>query len=215
MASADSFHVRVTGKGGHGSAPQHTIDPVPAAAAMVGALHTMITRRVSVFDPAVLSVTRLQAGTTTNIIPETAELEGTIRTLSEQTRALVRAELPKVCEAVGAAYGCRVVADVEPGYPVTVNDDRVAAEVLQLGAAVLGPENVELLADPLMGAEDFSYVLQRVPGAYAFLGGCPPGVDPAEAAANHSNRVLFDEDAMPNGVAMLAAFALDALRPGS
>jgi hippurate hydrolase len=212
MASADSFHVRVTGKGGHGSAPQHTIDPVPAAAAMVGALHTMITRRVSVFDPAVLSVTRIQAGTTSNIIPETAELEGTIRTLSEQTRALVRAELPKVCEAVGAAHGCRVVADVEPGYPVTVNDDRVAAEVLQLGAAVLGPENVELLADPLMGAEDFSYVLQRVPGAYAFIGGCPPGVDPAEAAANHSNRVLFDEDAMPTGVAMLAAFALDALQ---
>ncbi|WP_410637339.1 M20 metallopeptidase family protein [Amycolatopsis sp. lyj-346] len=214
MASADSFHVRVTGKGGHGSAPQHTIDPVPAAAAMVGALHTMITRRVSVFDPAVLSVTRIQAGTTTNIIPETAELEGTIRTLSEQTRALVRAELPKVCEQVGAAYGCRVVADVEPGYPVTVNDDRIAAEVLELGAAVLGPDNVELLPDPLMGAEDFSYVLQRVPGAYAFLGACPPGVDPAEAAANHSNRVLFDEDAMPHGVAMLAAFALDALRQG-
>ena len=214
MASADSFHVRVTGKGGHGSAPQHTIDPVPAAAAMVGALHTMITRRVSVFDPAVLSVTRIQAGTTTNIIPETAELEGTIRTLSEHTRALVRTELPKVCGQVGAAYGCRVVADVEPGYPVTVNDDRVAAEVLQLGAAVLGPGNVELLADPLMGAEDFSYVLQRVPGAYAFLGGCPAGVDPAEAAANHSNRVVFDEDAMPNGVAMLAAFALDALGQG-
>ncbi|NBH09756.1 M20 family metallopeptidase [Amycolatopsis sp. SID8362] len=212
MASADSFTVRVTGKGGHGSAPQHTIDPVPAAAAMVGALHTMITRRVSVFDPAVLSVTRIQAGTTSNIIPETAELEGTIRTLSEQTRALVRAELPKVCEQVGAAYGCRVVADVEPGYPVTVNDDRIAAEVLRLGATVLGPENVELLADPLMGAEDFSYVLQRVPGAYAFLGACPPGVDPAEAAANHSNRVVFDEDAMPSGVAMLAAFALDSLR---
>ncbi|RSD19711.1 M20 metallopeptidase family protein [Amycolatopsis eburnea] len=212
MASADSFTVRVTGKGGHGSAPQHTIDPVPAAAAMVGALHTMITRRVSVFDPAVLSVTRIQAGTTSNIIPETAELEGTIRTLSEQTRALVRAELPKVCEQVGAAYGCRVVADVEPGYPVTVNDDRIAAEVLRLGATVLGPENVELLPDPLMGAEDFSYVLQRVPGAYAFLGACPPGVDPAEAAANHSNRVVFDEDAMPSGVAMLAAFALDSLR---
>lgn len=212
MASADSFFVRVTGKGGHGSAPQHAIDPVPAAAAMVGALHTMITRRVSVFDPAVLSVTRIQAGTTSNIIPETAELEGTIRALSEHTRALVRAEVPKVCEQVGAAYGCRVVADVGPGYPVTVNDDRVAAEVLTIGEAVLGPENVELMADPIMGAEDFSYVLQRVQGAFAFLGACPPGVDPAEAAANHSNRVLFDEDAMPNRVAMLAAFALDALR---
>jgi hippurate hydrolase len=213
MASADSFAVRVTGKGGHGSAPHQAIDPVPAAAAMVGALQTMITRRLSVFEPAVLSVTRIMAGTTTNIIPETAELEGTIRTLSEQTRALVRAELPKVCEAIGAAHGCRVAADVMPGYPVSVNDDAVAQHVLSLAAEVLGAGNAELMADPVMGAEDFSYVLQRVPGAFAFLGACPPDTDPADAAANHSNRVIFDEPAMASGVAMYAAFALDALRP--
>ena len=212
MASADSFSVRVIGKGGHGSAPHHTIDPVPAAAEMVGALQTMVTRRISVFDPAVVSVTRLQAGTTTNIIPETADLEGTIRTLSEHTRAFIRAELPRVCEAVGAVHGCRVIADVEPGYPVTVNNDRIANEVLALGAAVLGPQNVEQTLNPLMGAEDFSYVLQRVPGAYGFIGACPPGTDPKDAAANHSSRVLFDEPAMASGVAMYAAFALDALR---
>jgi hippurate hydrolase len=212
MASADSFNVRVTGKGGHGSAPHHTIDPVPAAAAMVGALQTMVTRRISVFQPAVVSVTRIQAGTTTNIIPETAVLEGTIRTLSEETRALIRAELPKVCEGIGAAHGCRVLADIEPGYPVTVNDDHVADEVLSIAEALLGPKNVEATTSPLMGAEDFSYVLQRVPGAFAFLGGRPDGVDPDDAAPNHSNRVLFDEDAMASGVALYAAFALDALR---
>jgi hippurate hydrolase len=209
LASADSFMVRVTGKGGHGSAPHQAIDPVPAAAAMVGALQTMITRKVSVFEPAVLSVTRITAGTTTNIIPETAELEGTIRTLSEKTRALIRAELPKVCEAIGAAHGCRVLADIEPGYPVTVNDDVVAEHVVALAAEVLGAENAEIMADPLMGAEDFSYVLQRVPGAFAFLGGAAPGGDPIP---NHSNRVIYDEDAMAHGVAMYAAFALDALR---
>jgi hippurate hydrolase len=209
LASADSFMVRVTGKGGHGSAPHQAIDPVPAAAAMVGALQTMITRKVSVFEPAVLSVTRITAGTTTNIIPETAELEGTIRTLSEKTRALIRAELPKVCEAIGAAHGCRVLADIEPGYPVTVNDDVVAEHVVALAAEVLGAENAEIMADPLMGAEDFSYVLQRVPGAFAFLGGAAPGADPIP---NHSNRVIYDEDAMAHGVAMYAAFALDALR---
>ena len=212
MASADTFSVRVIGKGGHGSAPHQAIDPVPAAAAMVGALQTMVTRRISVFEPAVVSVTRLQAGTTTNIIPETAELEGTIRTLSEQTRALIRAELPKVCEAIGAAHGCRVIADTEPGYPVTVNDDFVAAETLTLAKALLGGENVEQMTNPLMGAEDFSYVLQRVPGAYGFLGACPPGTDPAEAEANHSSRVIFDEDAMASGVALYAAFALDLAR---
>jgi amidohydrolase len=212
MASADSFLVRVTGKGGHGSAPHEAIDPVPAAAAMVGALQTMITRRVSVFDPAVLTVTKITAGTTTNIIPETAELEGTIRTLSEHTRALVRAELPKVCEAIGEAHGCRVMADIEPGYPVTVNDDAVAEHVLTLAAEVLGAAYADPMLDPIMGAEDFSYVLQRVPGAFAFIGGCPAELDPADSPPNHSNRVVFDEDSMAHGVAMHAAFALDALR---
>jgi hippurate hydrolase len=212
MASADSFSVQVIGKGGHGSAPQHAVDPVPAAAAMVGALQTMITRRVSVFDPAVLSVTRIAAGTTTNIIPETAELEGTIRTLSESTRALVREEVPKVCEAVGAAHGCRVHADIEPGYPVTVNDPVEASRILTLAGEVLGASRAVEMTDPIMGAEDFSYVLQRVPGAFAFLGACPPGTDPEEAAANHSNRVHYDESAFPAGVALYAAVALDALR---
>ncbi|MCU1687347.1 MAG: hipO [Amycolatopsis sp.] len=212
MASADSFFVRVTGKGGHGSAPHQAIDPVPAAAAMVGALQTMITRRVSVFEPAVVSVTKITAGTTTNIIPETAELEGTIRALSEPTRELVRDELLKVCEAIGEAHGCRVMADVKPGYPVTVNDDAVAEHVLTLAAEVLGEAYVDPMPNPVMGAEDFSYVLQRVAGAFAFLGGCPPELDPEDAPPNHSNRVLFDEDAMAHGVALHAAFALDALR---
>lgn len=212
MASTDNFFVRVTGEGGHGSAPHGAIDPVPAAAAMVGALQTMITRRVSVFAPAVLSVTRIASGTTTNIIPETAELEGTFRTLSERTRALVRAELPKVCEAIGEAHGCRVFVDLEPGYPVTANDDAQAAHVLALAREVLGADNSEPMLDPMMGGEDFSYVLQRVPGAFAFLGVCPPGVEPDRAPANHSNRVVHDENALPSGVAMYAAYALDALR---
>ncbi|WP_020668730.1 M20 metallopeptidase family protein [Amycolatopsis nigrescens] len=212
MASADAFFVQVTGKGGHGSAPHQAVDPVPAAAAMVGALQTMITRRVSVFDPAVLSVTRIEAGTTTNIIPETAELSGTIRTLSEQTRALIRKELPKVCEAVGTAHNCRVSAEIEPGYPVTVNDPAEASRTLTLAREVLGADHAEAMSAPVMGAEDFSYVLQRVPGAFAFLGGCPPDVTLDEVAPNHSNRVRFDEDAFPHGVAMYAAFALDALR---
>ncbi|MFF5991005.1 M20 metallopeptidase family protein [Prauserella flavalba] len=212
MASADSFHVKVTGRGGHGSMPQNAVDPVPAAAAMVGALQTMITRRIGVFDPAVLSVTRIEAGTTTNVIPETAVLEGTIRTLSERTRSLVHAELHKVCEGVAAAHGCRVLPDIEPGYPTTVNDAGEAARVLELAGEVLGADNVVEMADPIMGAEDFSYVLQRVPGAFAFLGACPPDTAPEEAAPNHSNRVHYDEAAMANGVAMYAAFALDALR---
>ncbi|TDQ04878.1 M20 metallopeptidase family protein [Labedaea rhizosphaerae] len=212
MAAADTFHVRITGKGGHGASPHDAVDPIPAAAAMVGALQTMLGRRVSVFEPAVITVGRIQAGTATNIIPETAEMEGTIRSLSEATRSFVHTELARICEHVGAAHDCRVLVDITPGYPVTVNDHDVALGAVKLAQTVLGQRCGKVMADPMMGAEDFSYVLQRVPGAMAFLGACPPDVEPDEAPPNHSNRVHFDESALTNGVAMYSAFALDALR---
>jgi amidohydrolase len=212
MASADAFTVTVTGKGGHGAMPDRAIDPVPAAAAMVGALQTMVTRRFSVFDPAVVTVGRITAGTTSNIIPETAELQGTVRTLSDAARKLVQSEIPKVCEHIAAAHGCRIRFRIDTGYPSTNNDAEVAPRVLDLASAVLGQKNSALMPEPLMASEDFSYVLQQVPGALAFLGACPPGVTPEEAAPNHSNRVHFDESAFAHGVALYAAFALDALR---
>jgi amidohydrolase len=212
MASADTFHVHVKGRGGHGAMPHDALDPVPAAAAMVGALQTMLGRRVSVHAPAVVTVAHIKAGTTTNIIPETAVLEGTIRTLSEATRSLVHKEIKQVCKHTAAAHGCHAEVSIVPGYPVTVNDDHVGQHVVDLAAEAMGARWSEPMVDPLMGAEDFSYVLQKVPGALAFLGACPRGVELAEAAPNHSNRVLFDEAAMEHGVATYAAFALDALR---
>jgi hippurate hydrolase len=212
MASADAYTVTVTGKGGHGAMPDRAVDPVPAAAAMVGALQTMVTRRFNVFDPAVLTVGRITAGTTSNIIPETAELEGTVRTLSDRTRTAVQAEIPKVCEHIAAAHGCTATFTINTGYPPTNNDGDVANRVLELAGRVLGQKYSALMAEPLMASEDFSYVLQRVPGALAFLGACPPGVTPEEAPPNHSNRVHFDESAFAHGVALYAAFALDALR---
>ncbi|HEX6352060.1 M20 family metallopeptidase [Actinophytocola sp.] len=212
MASADAYTVTVTGKGGHGAMPDRAIDPVPAAAAMVGALQTMVTRRFSVFDPAVLTVGRITAGTTSNIIPETAELQGTVRTLSDRARTMVQAEIPKVCEHIAAAHSCTTAFRIDTGYPATNNDAEVAPRVLELAGAVLGQRHSALMPEPLMASEDFSYVLQQVPGALAFLGACPPGVTPEEAPPNHSNRVHFDESALAHGVAMYAAFALDALR---
>ncbi|MQA17053.1 MAG: amidohydrolase [Pseudonocardiaceae bacterium] len=212
MASSDTLRVTVTGRGGHASAPQNALDPVPATAAMVGALQTMVTRSLNVFDPAVVTVTRISAGVTSNVIPETAELEGTIRALSEATRARVREEAARVCEHVAAAHGCTAVVNVEHGYPVTVNDAAVGSRVVELAREVLGPRHAELMPDPMMGSEDFSYVLAKVPGAMAFLGACPRGTDPESAAANHSNRVMFDESSLVHGVALYAAFALDALR---
>lgn len=211
MAAADRFDIRIIGQGGHGSLPHNSVDPIPAAAELVGALQTVISRRVSTFEPAVLSVCRITAGTTSNIIPEVAELEGTIRTLSEPVRTLIHDELTKVAEYVAAAHGCRAEVRIEPGYSATVNDDEVADRVLALAAELLGDSLVTPMPDPIMGAEDFSYVLREVPGAFAFLGACPPGADPATAPSNHSNRVVFDEDAFTGGVAMYSAFALDAL----
>jgi amidohydrolase len=211
MASSDVLRVTVTGSGGHASAPQNAVDPVPAAAAMVGALQTMITRTINVFDPAVLTVTRISAGTTSNIIPETAELEGTIRALSEHTRATVHEEVRRVCEHVAAAHSCAASVEIVHGYPVTVNDDQVTPQVLDMARRLLGDRHAESMVDPLMGAEDFSYVLAQVPGAMAFLGACPPGQDPDTAPANHSNRAVFDETAMVYGVALYAGFALEAL----
>ena len=213
MASSDDLRVVVRGRGGHAASPHDTLDPVPAAAAMVGALHTMVTRRVSVFDPAVLTIAHLIAGTTTNVIPDTATLAGTVRTLSETTRARVLDEVRRVCTGVADAYGCVATVDVDAGYPVTVNDPVVAERVLDAGRSVLGSRRVEAMPDPIMGSEDFSYVLEKVPGALAFLGACPPGTDPGEAPPNHSAQVVFDEDAMVSGVALHAGFALDALRP--
>jgi amidohydrolase len=212
MASSDSFTVLVTGRGGHGAMPHEAIDPVPAAAAMVGALQTMITRRVSPTDPAVLTVGRITAGTTTNVIPSEATLEGTVRTFTEATRELLRHEVRTVCEHIGAAFGCGVDVTLAEGYPVVDNDERVAARVLELAGEVLGARHSEPMPRPVMGAEDFAHVLRKVPGALAFLGACPPGATPERAAPNHSDLAVFDESAMACGVALYAAFALDTLR---
>ncbi|NMH98347.1 M20 metallopeptidase family protein [Pseudonocardia acidicola] len=212
MAAADVLRVMVTGRGGHASAPHDARDPVPAAAAMVGALQTMLSRRVDAHQPAVLTIAHITAGTTNNIIPETAFLEGTLRTMAEPVRALVHDEIHRVCRHTALAYDCVADVQIEPGYPVTVNDHDAAGRVGELGARVLGRRRVATMPNPIMGAEDFSYVLRQVPGALAFLGACPPGVNPESAAPNHSNRVLFDESAMVGGVAMYAGLALDALR---
>jgi amidohydrolase len=212
MAAADTLRVRVTGRGGHASAPHDALDPVPAAAAMVGALQTALTRRVDAQHPAVLTITKIAAGTTNNVIPETAIMEGTLRTLSEPVRTLLHEEIRRVCRHTALAYGCSAAVEIEPGYPVTVNDEAAARRLTDVATTVLGRNRVSAMPTPIMGAEDFSYVLQRVPGALAFLGACPPRVDPTSAPPNHSNRVVFDEAAMAVGSAVYAALALDALR---
>jgi len=211
MAAADQWRMVVHGRGGHASEPHAAADPIPVAAEIVLALQSMVTRRVDVFDPAVVTVAHIEAGSTNNVIPDTAFLEGTIRTLSGERRADVVAAVERVATHVAAAHEMTVDFQLVEGYPVTVNDAGVAAQVLANAAALLGDRAAARMPDPLMGAEDFSYVLQRVPGAMAFLGACPPGLDPEKAPANHSNLVVFDEEPLPAGVALYARMALQAL----
>ena len=213
MASADTMMIRVTGRGGHASEPHRALDPIPVACEIVQALQTMITRSIDVFDPSVVTVGRISAGTTNNVIPEVAEIEGTIRATSERARAKVHDGIRRVAEGVAAAHGCDVDIEIVHGYPVTSNDDEFAEFSLGLARDLVGSDATVLLPHPVMGAEDFSYVLQNVPGAMMFLGGTPDGLNPATAPPNHSNRVMFDEPAMATGIALYAAAALRHLAP--
>src|SRR3712207_4449200 len=165
----------------------------------------MVTRRVDVFDPAVVTVAHITAGSRDNVIPEFAFLEGTIRMLSPERRRDVVTAVQRVATHVAAAHEMTLVFEHIAGYPVTVNDPRVAEQVLQTARELRGEPAARPMPAPVMGAEDFSYVLEQVPGAMAFLGACPPGVEPETAPANHSNLVVFDEEPLPAGVALYAS----------
>jgi len=208
MASADELYVTITGRGGHASAPFLAQDPIPVAAEIVLAVETALTRRINVLDPAVVTFARMAAGTTHNVIPETAELSGTIRALSEETRAQVHEMIERVATNVAAAHGVEAHVRIRPGYPVTINDDAFSQLVTDVALDLVGEKNVIPMPFPIMGAEDWSYVLQKVPGAMVFLGACPTDLVPGDAPNNHSNRVRFDEDAMATGVALYAAVAM-------
>lgn len=208
MAATDFIRITVRGRGGHASAPHNAVDPIAIAAEIVLALQAMVTRRIDVFDPAVVTIAQITAGTTNNIIPESVFLFGTIRTVSEKARAEVRAGVRRVAEGIATAHQATAEVDLEAGYPVTVNDPAFAAFVSETARALIGEERVHEMPAPIMGGEDFSYVLQQVPGAMAFLGARPSDQDPATAPQNHSNLVVFDEPAMAVGVALYAAVAI-------
>ena len=211
MASSDTFEIVVTGKGGHASEPFRTRDPIPVACEIVQAIQMHITRRINVFDPSVVTVTQIHTGTTSNVIPETARINGTIRAVSESTRKKVHDGLKRVAVGIAETHEMSADVNVTIGYPVTVNDAPSADFGMSVADALVGADKAVRLPHPIMGAEDFSYVLHKLPGAMMFLGGTPEGVNPATAAPNHSNRVMFDEDAMKTGVALYASLAMRSL----
>jgi len=211
MASADVLRVTVLGEGGHGSMPYRAKDPVVVAAEMVTALQTLVTRKFDVFDPVVVTVGSFHAGTRNNVIPAEAYFEATVRSFSPQANATVAQCAVDLCRGLAAAHGLDADVTWEPLYPVTVNDDDEAAFATDTAAALFGARRTMNLAAPIAGAEDFSRVLQAVPGAMVFLGACPPGADPESAPFNHSPLATFDDAVLADGVALFAQLATDKL----
>jgi len=207
MAASDRFVVHVTGRGGHASQPQEAVDPVPIACEIGTAIQAMVTRRIPAFDPVVITVARITAGTTDNIIPETAELEGTIRSLSESSRALARDGLRRLASAIAAAHLAEATVDIVPGFPLTVCDAGATTLARVVAEDLFGQAAWQPMAHPMMSAEDFSYVLQKIPGVMVFLGATPNGGDWRTCCPLHSNRIVLDEGVMARGVAMHCAFA--------
>ena len=211
LASSDKLRIRVVGRGGHASMPHDALDPVPVACEIVTALQTLVTRRISVFDPAVITIARIEAGTTDNVIPEDARLWGTLRTLSERSRQLAQEGIRRVAENIAAAHGATAQVEIEQGFPVTVCDGRVVSLAERTAKALFGEGGWMTMPHPMMGAEDFAYVLQKTPGAMAFLGASPEGGDWRTCCALHSNRMVLNEDVMAKGIAMHCAMAQAAL----
>ncbi|MFR9795094.1 M20 metallopeptidase family protein [Streptomyces sp. MS06] len=211
LAASDGFDVTVIGRGGHGSSPHTALDPVPVVCEMVTALQTMVTRGVDAFDPAVITVGSLHAGRARNVIPETATFQATVRTVSERARAQVRAAVLRTLRGIADAHGVRVEIDYRDGYPVTVNDADETAFATGVAAELLGPGRTLLAPQPISGSEDFSFVLQQVPGAFLGIGACPPGRDPAAAPMNHSPNAAYDDSVLPAAAALLADLAAGRL----
>jgi hippurate hydrolase len=206
LASADSWTIEIEGKGGHASMPHLCIDPIPVACEIVTSLQTMVTRRINAFDPVVLTATTIEAGTTNNVIPERAIVTGTLRATSEHARMKAEEGIHRVVYGIAEAHGVASKVDIQAGYPVTVNDEEFTRFAKAVAHEVLGDAAFIEMPTPVMGAEDFSYLLERWPGAMFFIGMCDREIsDPAPV---HSNRMVLDEEGMRTGIALHAGLAL-------
>ena len=204
MAAADAFEMEIRGSGGHGAMPHLAADAVVIAAQVVTTLQTVVSREIDPVEPAVLTVGEIGAGTAFNIIPEKARLGGTVRTLNPD----LRERMPGRIEALarGVAKGMRGDANLDYtfSYPVTVNEEAAADRVLEVAEDLFGAESVLELPNPSMGAEDFAFYLEKVPGALIWLG------IGEEVSGLHTPKFAFDEKVLPRGSALLAALALEA-----
>jgi len=210
MAAPDTFKVKIVGRGGHGSAPHQTIDPIYTAAHVILALQGVSSRMINPVRPFVISVGSVHSGTKENIIPDVAMLEGTIRTMDEDTRKLAKKKVEQVAKGVCKTFGARAEVEFEEdAYPVTVNDPRATQKAARVLKKIPGVKIVS--NEAVLGGEDFSRFLQKAPGTFYFLG----TNNPAKGCVhpNHSSRFKVDEDVLKLGSASLALLALEFGNP--
>ena len=211
MSASHHLSVVVRGQGGHGSAPHRAKDPIAATAEMITSLQTMVTRRFDIFDPVVITVGVIEGGTRRNIIPDTARFEATVRRFSEASAVRLREGIDDTLRGVALAHGVDVEIEFNDEYPLTIN---TASEVdFSAGVVreVLGEDRYEEMAVPISGSEDFSRVIDAVPGAFIGIGAVLPGLDHETAAMNHSPRADFDPAVLPDAAAVYAELAVRKL----
>ena len=208
MAASDSIEITIKGRGGHGAQPEHTIDPITTAAQFISTVQTVVSRKLDPLEPAVVTIGAIHGGTIHNVIPDDVRMLGTVRTFNEELRDVMSAKIEEVlggcCASAQASYDYTFLRR----YPVTSNHPGETEFVIDLATKTLG---ADFLAEQpkIMGAEDFSFMLQRRPGCYFFLGA---QVDPDVDRPHHSPRFAIDERAFPNGIRMMVALAHDAPR---
>jgi hippurate hydrolase len=193
MAAPDRFTITINGRGGHAAQPHRTVDPIFIGSQLVGSLQAIAARNADPVRSVVISVTRFDAGTTHNIIPDQATLWGTVRTLSEETRDLAETRIRQIVDGIVSAHGAEAAIEYERRCPVTVNHDQETEHAIRVATDVVGASNIDANVDPSMAGEDFAFMLKRRPGAFIFIGN-------GDTAALHNPHYDFDDEAIPFGI---------------
>jgi hippurate hydrolase len=213
MASAGDLLVTVTGSGGHGSMPWLSKDPISVLNEIMSALQTMVTKRFSAFDPVIVNIGWVRAGdtATTNVIPETASFGATVRVFSEENATKLKQYTQELVDSIATGFGLSATVEFTRATKVLMNDPQAISSVEKVTSELFGTSRYINLPTPIAGGEDFASIVSEVPGAFVFMGACPPGIDHTTAATNHSNKAVFDDSVLGDGAALLASLAVDAL----
>jgi hippurate hydrolase len=214
MASAGDLLVTVAGSGGHGSMPWLSKDPISVLNEIMSSLQTMVTKRFSAFDPVIVNIGWVRAGdtATTNVIPETASFGATVRVFSEENATKLKQYTQELVDSIATGFGLRATVEFTRATKVLMNDPQAISSVEKVTSELFGTSRYINLPTPIAGGEDFASIVSEVPGAFVFMGACPPGTDHTTAATNHSNKAVFDDSVLGDGAALLASLAVDALR---